>query len=60
MRDRFGNIPYALIYSNGRPVAFTKEEYEAAKKAARMCRCGKCDCCNVVAYVAEVTGGRAA
>jgi hypothetical protein len=56
MRDHFGNVPFALIHSNGRPVAFTREEYEQAKAIARICKCGRCDCCNVVAYVTETTG----
>jgi len=55
MKDRFGNVPYALIYNQGRPVAFTREEYEQAKAVAAVCRCGRCDCCNVARYVAEAT-----
>jgi hypothetical protein len=53
MLDRFGNIPFALIYNAGRQVAFTAEECEAAAAIARMCRCGRCDCCAVTAYVRE-------
>jgi hypothetical protein len=53
MKDRFGNTPFALIHSHGRPVAYTREDYELAKATARLCRCGNCDCCHVTRYVAE-------
>ena len=48
---RFGNSPFALIYNVGRIVTFTREQFEAATHVARMCLCGKCDCCAVVAHV---------
>ena len=56
MKDRFGNVPYALVYNYGREVAFTRDEYERAVKTAKMCRCGECDCC-VIARYTDHTGG---
>jgi hypothetical protein len=54
MKDRFGNVPFALFRNHGREVAFTREDYEQAKAVARICRCGDCDCCRAVEYVREV------
>lgn len=51
--DRFGNIPFALIHNHGQAVAFTSDEYTEAERVARVCRCGDCHCCVVVAYVKE-------
>lgn len=50
--DRHGNKPYALIYNHGTPVAFSVEEYQHAEAVAKICRCGTCNCCAVVEYVA--------
>lgn len=51
--DRFGNMPYALVYCDGKAVAFTEEEYKQAKAIALICRCGKCLCCTVQLHVEQ-------
>jgi hypothetical protein len=53
VKDHLGGIPFALIHANGRAVAFTEAQYEQARDIAKICRCGSCDCCAVVQYVAE-------
>lgn len=55
LTDRFGNVPYALVYVDGKAVAFTKEEYEQAKAIALVCQCGKCMCCTVHLHVKQHT-----
>jgi len=53
VKDRFGEAPFALIHNLGGALAFTFEGYKLAIEIAKICRCRKCDCCAVVAYVKE-------
>jgi len=53
-------VPYAMFRTHdGRTVkVWTKQQYDYMASVARVCRCGRCDCCRALEYVTEVTDAR--
>lgn len=57
--DRYNRPPFRVVQGlDGTPVGLDKESFQMTLANARLCHCGECFCCNVLAQEHQQPKGK--